>query len=262
MEQSFAEARDAVTVVADAISHVQPRLVALEREIARLDNLAKTLGMARPAPLANVSLPIARVASDPLGCATELAPIEDAVARWRTELQAIDADHTAILASLARGRVALAELRDLIARSAAAYAEAHQKLADSEGLVPPAGDEGVSSLDSWLRTLEQNAAAGRYEAVKVGMARWEQACNDHLEAARASSARNSAGLDERTDLRGRYRALCAKADALRGRGVALGDAAEAACGQGKSVLDAIPFDLRAARRVVEDLEAALSAARK
>jgi ElaB/YqjD/DUF883 family membrane-anchored ribosome-binding protein len=262
MERSFAEARNACTTIADAMAHAQSRLAALEQKITTLDGWAKTLGVARPAALTDASLPISRVASDPLGCATELDPLEDALTRWRTELQAIDADHKEVLASLARGKAAIAELRDLVARSRAAFAEAHEKLADLEGLMPPAGDEVVSSLDDWLRTLEQNSAAGRFAAVKVGMAKWEQACNERLEAERASCARNSAGLDERTELRGRYRALCAKADALRSRGVALGDAAEAACGQGKSVLDAIPFDLRAARRVVGALEAALSAARK
>jgi predicted nucleic acid-binding Zn-ribbon protein len=262
MERSFAEARDAITAVADAMDHVQPRLAALNQEIARLDGLAETLGIARPAALADVSPPIARVESDPLGCATELAPIEDAVARWRIELKAIDADHKAVFASLERGRVALTELRNLIARSGAALKEAREKIADPEGLTPPAGDEVVSLLDSWLRTLDQHAASGRFAAVKVGLAKWEQACNGHLEAERASYARNSAGLDERTELRGRYRALCAKAVALQRRGVAIGEAAEAACRQGKSVLDAIPFDLRAGRRMVETLEAALSTARR
>lgn len=262
MERSFAAARDDITAVADAMAHAQPRLAALEQEITRLDNLAKTLGMGRSAAVADVALPISRVASDPLGCATELAPIEDAVAQWGTELQAIDADHKAVLTSLARGKVAIAELRDLIARSEAAFTEAQEKLADPQELTPPAGDEIVSSLDDWLRTLEQNAAAGRFAAVKVGMAKWEQTCSERLEAERASYARNTAGLDERTELRGRYRALCAKADALRSRGVALGDAAEAARRQGTSVLDAVPFDLHAGRRVVEALEAALSAARK
>jgi hypothetical protein len=264
MEQSFAEARDAVTAVADAIAHVQPRLTALGQEITTLDSWARTLGMARPAALADTSQPIARVASDPLGCAPEVDRIDDAVARWRTELQAVDADHKAVLASLDRGKAALAELRDLVARSRAAFAEARVKLADPAGLAPPTGDEDkdVEALDAWLRTLEQNAAAGRFAAVKVGMTKWERTCSDRLDEARASYARNSAGLDERADLRGRFRALCAKADALRSRGVTLGETAETASRQGKSVLDAIPFDLRAARRVVEAFEAALSAARK
>jgi hypothetical protein len=264
MEQSFAEARDGLSVIADALAHVQPRLAALGQKLTTLDGWAKTLGVARPAALADPSQPISRVASDPLGCANELDRLDAAVVRWRTELRALDAEHKDVYASIERGKAALAELRDLVARSTAAFAEAREKLAEPAGLVPPTGDEekDVEALDAWLRTLEQNAAAGRFAAVKVGMAKWEQTCNAQLDAARASYARNSAGLDERADLRGRFRALNAKADALRSRGVALGEAAETASRQGTSVLDAIPFDLRAARRVVEAFEAALSAARK
>jgi hypothetical protein len=264
MENSFAEARDALTAVADAMARAQPRLTALGQETTRLDNWAKAVGMARPASLADVSQPISRVASDPLGCATQLDQVESAVARWRADLQAIDADHQAVLASIEHGKAAVAELRDLVARSAAAFAEARVKIADPMGLAPPAGDEAqvVETLDAWLRTLEQNAVDGRFAAVKVGMAKWEQTCNDRLVRERANYARNSAGLDERTELRGRFKALCAKADTLRSRGVALGEGAEAASTQGKSVLDTIPFDLPAARRVVGALEAALSATRK
>jgi hypothetical protein len=264
MERSFAEARDALTAVADAMARVQPRLTALGQEITRLDSWAKSLGMATPASLAAVSQPLSQVQSDPLGCATQVDQIDAAVARWRAELQAIDDDHKAVLASIERGKAALAELRDLVPRSAAAFAEARVKIADPAGLAPLAGDEAqvVETLDTWLRTLEQNAAAERFDAVKVGMAKWEQMCSDRLARERANYARNSAGLDERTELRGRFKALCAKADALRSRGVALGEAAEAASRQGKSVLDAIPFDLPAARRLVAAFEAALSAARK
>jgi hypothetical protein len=262
MEQSFAEARDAATAVADAMAHVQPRLAALGQEITTLGSWATSLGVARPVSLADASQPLTRVASDPLGCAPQVDQIGNLVARWRAELQAVDADHTAVIASLEHGKAALAELRDLDARSGAAFAEAREKIADPEGLVPPTGDEDVEALDTWLRSLEQNAAAGRFAAVKVGMAKWEQMCSNRLQAARASYAGNRAGLDERAELRGRFRALCAKADALRSRGVALGDTEEVASLQGKHVLDAIPFDLRAGRRVVQALEAALSAARK
>jgi hypothetical protein len=243
------------------MAHVQPRLAALQRELATQDALAKTLGLTRPAALANVTLPIARVESDPLGGAAELAPIQDAVVQRRTELRVVDADHQAVLASLAAGKAALAELRDLEARSAAAYVDARDKIADPAGMVPPSSDDAVVALESWLSTLEHNAAAGRFAAVKLGLAKWEQTCGDRLALARASYERNRAGLDERTELRGRFRALCAKADALRRRGVALGPAAEADYTQGKTVLDAVPFDLPAARRLVQAFEAALAAAR-
>lgn len=262
MERSFAEARDAVTAVADAIARVQPRLAVLGQEMITLHSLAKTLGMALPATLADTAQSISRVESDPLGCAAEVNLLADAVAQWRTELRAIDADRKAVRASLVRGKATLAELRDLMARSQAAFTEACEKIAEPAGLVPPTGHEAVETLDTWLKTLEQNAAAGRFDAVKIGMTKWEQVCSDRLDVERAGYARNSAGLDERIELRGRFRALCAKADTLRSRGVTVGEAAETASRQGKSVLDALPFDLQAGRRVVEAFEAALSAARK
>jgi len=262
MEQSFTEARDAVTAIADAMAHVQPRLAAIEQELTSLDRWAKTLGMARPATLADASQPLARVESDPLACASELDQLQADVARWGAELQAMDAERKAVVASLERGRAALAELRDLAARSGAAYAEARLTIAESAGLVLPIEDEAVESLDTWLRALEQNAAAGRFAAVKIGMAKWEQTCGDRLSVERATYAPNRAALDERTELQGRFQALCAKADALRSRGVVLGDAADAARRQGNSVLGAIPLDLPAARRSVEAFATALSAARQ
>jgi hypothetical protein len=261
MERSFAEARDAVTTVADAVAHVQPRLAALGEKIATLDSWAKTLGMARPAVLADAAQPLARIESDPLGGASEVDRLDEAVARWRTELQAHDVEYKAVLASLGRGKAALTELRDLARRSEAAFKEARETIADPAGLVPPTGGEAVETLANWLASLERNAASGRFAAVKVGMAKWERMCSDRLEKERATCARNSAVLDERIELRGRFTALCAKADALRRRGVAIGEAAEAAARQGAPVLDAMPFDLPAARRIVEALAAALSAAR-
>jgi hypothetical protein len=118
----------------------------------------------------------------------------------------------------------------------------------------------MASLAEWLRTLEQNSADGRFAAVKVGMVKWESECNDQLNKARASYDHNHALLDERADLKGRFKAVSAKADILRRRGVVFGEAVEAAENSARSVLDAVPFDIRTGRRLVEAFEAAVSAA--
>ena len=145
-------------------------------------------------------------------------------------------------------------------RSAAAFVEARQTIAAPEELAQPEGDTATASLAEWLRTLEQNSADGRFAAVKVGMVKWERECNDQLNAARASVDRNRALLDERVELKGRFKAMSAKADILRRRGVVVGEAVEAASSQASGVLDAIPFDIRAGRRLVEAFEAAVLAA--
>ena len=156
----------------------------------------------------------------------------------------------------------MAALQDLIARADAALAEVRKTLADPEELALPGGENGIDALNEWLSTLEQNVANGRFAAVKVGMVKWERDYDDRLNAARAGYAHNRALLDERDELRGRFNALCAKADALQRRGVVLGAAVATASRETKSVLDAIPFDMRAARRLVAAFEAAVAAASK
>jgi chromosome segregation ATPase len=262
MEQSFAEARDAISAIAAAIAGVRPRFAALRDEISRLDDWAKSLGVANTTTSPDLSQALSDVERDPLGGAAEIERLEDAIARRRDELQAIDADHKAILASIERGRTALTELQDTIKRSTAAFAEARETIVDPEELAPPDGDNSVESLAEWLSTLEQNVAGGRFAAVKVGLVKWERAYDDRLSAARTSYDRNRALLDERDELRGRFKALRAKADALRSRGVVFGEAVESASRQAQSVLDAIPFDMRAGRRLVGIFEAAVSAASK
>ena len=118
----------------------------------------------------------------------------------------------------------------------------------------------MASLAEWLRTLEQNTADGRFAAVKVGIVKWERDCNDQLSAARAGYDHNRALLDERVELKGRFKAISAKADALRSRGVVFGEAVETASRQASGVLDTIPFDIVTGRRLVEAFEAAVLAA--
>ncbi len=262
MERSFVEARDMLAAITRAIAGVRPRAAALRDEIARLDNWAKSLGAMGTTASPDLLQALSDVERDPIGGMAGIVQLEEAVARRRDELQAIDAKHKTVLASIERGKAALSELQGLLVRSAAAFAEARETIADPAELAPPDSSDAAASLGEWLRTLEQNAAAGRFAAVKVGMAKWERECNDRLNAARTTYDRNRALLDERDDLKGRFRALCAKADALRGRGVNFGEAVENAARQAKVVLDATPFDMLAARRLVGAFEAAVSAASK
>jgi hypothetical protein len=262
MEKSFAETRDVFSSIANAIAQVRPRLTGLGQEVTRLDNWARTLGVTNSTSLPDISKMISHVENDPLGCTIEVDQIESSIVRWRNELQAIDTERKTILVSIERGKASLAQLRDLIARSGAAYAEAREKIANPQGLVPPNADADVESLETWLRTLEQNVEAGRFAAVKVGMAKWEQGCRDRLDVERTRYSQNRAGLDERDELRGRFNALRAMADTLRSRGLVLGEAAESLSQQAKIVLDAIPFDISTGRRLVAEFESIVSSARK
>jgi hypothetical protein len=260
MEQTFAMARDALSAIADAIASVGPRLAALKDKATTLNNWAVALKVESTPAVPDVSQALSDIERDPVGSAVEIRRLEETVSVRRDELQAIDADRKDVLASLARGKTALAELQDLAARSATAFDEARQTIAPPEELANPGGANAVASLADWFRSLEQNSADGRFAAVKVGMPKWELECNNQLSAARASYDHNRALLDERAELQGRFKAISAKAGILRSRGVVFGESVDTTSTQAKSVLDAIPFDIRAGRRLVEAFEAAVSAA--
>jgi chromosome segregation ATPase len=260
MEHSFAQSRDALSAITSAVAGVQPRLAALKDKTTMLDSWAGALKVASTTAIPDVSQALSDVERDPMGSAVDIRRLEETVARRRDELQAIDAEQKEVLAELARAKTALLSLQDVIARSAAAFAEARQTIAPAEELAQPLADTSTSSLAEWLRTLEQNIADGRFAAVKVGMVKWERECNDKLNAARAGNDHNRALLNERAELQGRFKAVSAKADALRSRGVVFGDAVDAASRQARGMLDAIPFDIRTGRRLVEAFEAAVAAA--
>lgn len=260
MEQSFIQARDALSAIAEVTSKVGPRLAVLKDKITRLNDWAEALKVTSTTAVPDVSQSLSDVERDPIGGAAEIGRLEETISRRRDELQAIDADRKAVLAKVERGKTALAELQDLVVRSAAAFVEARRTIAPPEELALLGGDNAVTSLAEWLRTLEQNSADRRFAAVKVGMVKWERECNDRLNAAQASYDHNRALLDERVELKGRFKAISAKADILRSRGVVFGEAVEAASSQAKTVLDAVPFDIRTGRRLVEAFEAAVSAA--
>jgi hypothetical protein len=260
MEQSFAGARDTLTAIAAAMVNVQPRLTAVRDKMTKLDEWAKSLGVTSTATMPAYVSALAVVESDPLGGTAEIDRIDRSLTQRRDELQAIDAERKEIIASIERGKTLLTALQDQLARASSAFAEARQLLADQGELVPPAGDDAITSLGEWLSTLAQNATSGRFAAVKVGMVKWERECTDRLNAARASYERNRALLDEMDELKGRFTASSAKANVLRRRGVVLSDAVEATARQAQVVLDAVPFAIRAARSLVEAFEVAVSAA--
>jgi hypothetical protein len=260
MEQSFAQARDALSAITLAMASVRTRLAALKDKATMLDSWAGALKGASTAAISDVSQALSDVERDPMGSAVDIGRLEDTIARRRGELQAIAAEQKEVLAELARGKAALAELQDVIARSATTFAEARQTIAPPEELAQPVGAAEAASLAEWLRALQQNTADGRFAAVKVGMVKWERECSDKLNAARAGNDHNRALLDERVELQGRFKAVSAKAGALRKRGVVFGEAVEAASRQASGVLDAVPFDIRTGRRLVAAFEAAVAAA--
>lgn len=257
MELQFCGARDCINEIFAVITQAKPRVTALEHQAATLANWAKTLGTASRLP-DDLKKVLASLDSDPLGCTADIDRLENDLAKERILLQSVEEEHTSARHSLENARSMVQELRDLSVRSAAAVEESKEKINRPEGLVQPISEDAVDSLSAWLDSLEGNAAAGRYSAVKVGMSKWQSECVIRLTAEREGYTKNRMALDERTELKGSFKALCAKAEALKEKGVQLGETIAGLALDAEHTLNTIPFDLKMGRRAVEAYESALN----
>lgn len=257
MRGTFAMARDALLSIGEAETRVAPRIAAVARETETLERWAVTLGIAslEVEPVDQMEV----VEADPLGAAINLDRVEARLAVARTQLEGLERERDAVSVALERGRARLCELKDLSQRTHAAIEETRLRIANPGRMVEPIADEIIASLAAWLATLEKTLAAGRWQAAAVGLQRWEANCATRLEAERSAYKHNCAELDERTELRGRFRALCAKAQSYEQRGVALGETLARMAEETDEALSARPFNLESGRRLVAMYEAALAA---
>ncbi len=257
MQEQFIAARDTLIRVVEAADRVKPRLEALKEEVATLAKWAFALGADNQAPV-DVSQILMQMETDPIGGSIEADSIEADVAKCRARLQSIEDERQAIHASLEGAKALLAELKDLVARSSAAINETRKLIAAPIGLVNPMSDAAIESMEAWVHTLTETLNAGRYDAGKVGISKLVQTCNERLSTERGTYAKNRAFLDEMADLKGRYKALCVKAQVLQCKEPACDSSIRELADQVKHVLDARPFDVLDARQMVGVFEATLS----
>jgi hypothetical protein len=98
-------------------------------------------------------------------------------------------------------------------QTADTIAEARLKVRSDRERPPaaPAGDALISALEPWLAKLDAEAAAGRWQPVRVGLDRWNAAAREYRNADWNACRESQLLLDERRDLRGLLGALKAKA---------------------------------------------------
>ncbi|MFC5473565.1 hypothetical protein [Paraherbaspirillum soli] len=256
MAQQFCDARDLLNTVSTAAGQAAPRLAALRQQAAELEIRAARLGTGYAAP-ARLDAVLNNAERDPLSCAAELERAASELEQQRLNLKNIEQQQAVSRAAIEHANGLLAELKDLAQRSAAAIEETRQKIHAPAGLILPVDDSVIDSLVIWLASIAQSVAAGRHDAVKVGLARWQAECSAQLTAARAAYAKNRLALDECAEINGRFQALRAKADALAARGAELDAALPAAMLNAKRALQSKPVDLPALRAAVGAYEASL-----
>jgi hypothetical protein len=86
-------------------------------------------------------------------------------------------------------------------------------------LRPSIGQEVLVSLKDWLSTLRGKLSEGSLNAAKIGAQRLENECISKLNLEKENYYINSRDYNEWLDLKGEFKALNAKLDALRVRGL-------------------------------------------
>jgi len=253
MQQQFATARDTLARITATEKLALQKMEKLAAEAAAVGSRAQALGLGAIAVRAS-DWSQERIQADPLACAKEVERAENDLLQQKTLLQQFDDERLRLSSELNEGPTQLDELRQTMARSAAAIEEAKLKIVGADGFADPGDVQSVASLDEWLEKLRETATEGRWNAVSVGLRRWQTAVESRLNTARHGLAANRRLIDERDELRGRFQALCAKARALEQRGHVFSGAFQKLTADTGAVLEARPLDLEVARRALATFE--------
>jgi hypothetical protein len=251
MIQSFTRTRDALASIEKAEETLSQSVQQAKNEASSLASWAKSLGAGDAA--VSVEALAKELADDPITASAKLASARKAIEAERERLAAFQREAAALDDDFAQAKVDLGALRDLSSRAALAIDETKQKILPPWSFAQPEGKEAADALEEWLRSVEQARQLGKVAAAKIGLANWRVNCKARTEQAQRVYAQNRRALDEREDLKGRFRAMEAKAKAMAARG-----ANQSAWAQVQRDADETlaykPVDLPKARRLVEAFE--------
>jgi hypothetical protein len=263
MNALFALAKDTVLKLDETERSLNTRLDALASSTRELAQRAEALGFNEvevAAIAGSVDALRATSIADPLAAERKLAEGEHWFAEWRTQIEYAERQRDALQADLAASAAALAELRRLSEQAKLAHDTSRAKIADARTLPSPTASSVIMQLGTWLETLASSREHGDWRAARSGLDKWMTACTSHLEAERRIIAANLAPIAQRDELRGRLKALRAKADAYAARGIRLDARAVRLGDEAKDILYSQPGDLKRAGELVNAYEAAISLA--
>ena len=264
MEKIFTIAKDTVLAFDRIETQLAPRIAAIADEARALAARADAIGETGSAEIAAVAGRVEALSNDlvadPLGAGTKVQEASAMLANWRARLDAAEQERAAVEAALGAARAAWQELRDVSRRSRAAYNESCTEIVDPAGLLRPTAAPIIAQFGAWLDGLDDTLRNGGWRAAKVGLDKWMVSRNTRLAAERRICAANQAPLADRDELRGRLKALRAKADVYAVRGLRFGPEVVRVADDANSALNAQPADLRKAAALVAAYEAAINLA--
>ena len=255
MARRFAEVRDAVETAGRAWTEFAEAGDQVEGEIARLQS-QRTLPSALLTPaLGSLERTVLRVRkaaeTDPIGALADLRnQAEPALAEVAARVMA--AEQTAARLRLACGR--WEELQRSQTAVVAALEELNACISAQEPRLEAVAEPKLQGLADWLRRLEARFEDGAPQAVTVGLRNWMAAADVCLAENGRVLAISKERMANRDELRGRLRALKAKARANKAQS---GEETAALESEAERLLCACPVDLRAAVAAMTAFEARL-----
>jgi hypothetical protein len=261
MHVLFALAKDTIVEVDASEAQLRPRLEVLSITARELSRRADALGRdeAEMATVVSSVEPSSAVlTADPLGAGRRLAEAETALANWRTRLEAAEREHEALEGAFSAATAALDELRRLNRVAQRAHDSATSTIAGSLALRRPLEAPVIAHLGTWLETLNLARQRGDWLAAKSGLDKWTAACDSHQEQERRAAAANTAPLDAREELRGRLKALRAKASAHAARGTTFEPAVVRLGNEIEGILYSQPADLAKAAALLTAYDTAIN----
>ncbi len=252
MERSFAAARDAVMGVERAWTEFADNSTRVEAELARLREQkvlpSALLASSLQAVEARLDAVRTHVQTDPLGAEGELrSAVEPMLVEVRRRVEAA----AQLAATLRTARARCEELNTLHRNAAATLAEAESKVVVPGTLPQVESDAKVQGIQEWLQRLEHKHAEGAVEAVAVGLRHWNAAADACVLQDRKVQEAARACVEQRSELRGRFDALKAKA---RRFGMAESEGLAELVGKAEALLYSRPTDLRSAGAALASFE--------
>lgn len=248
MTRAFEVAKDTILEVDVAWKRLEPALNDCELQLTGLSADAKALGSDAEAELAPLRTQLKtlynRVMTDPLGVNSDLTnAFIPAATRVRARLNQIVKRRDEVMALKGRADTLMAELRDTNRRCADVLVECRGKVDRPANLRAPLPAASLDDLETWLQTLGQTLQQGNWQAATVGLTRWLESGQSHLNAEKAALAVNSAPLDSLAELRGRLSSLRAKERAYTLRGAPADPALETLAQEAERLLELRPSPL-------------------
>lgn len=252
MEESFESLCTDIAEISKASETVQTRLSYMKIEIDKLNSKVKKLGIAN---LSTFDLrKVIELESDPFQGIVELDKLVYNIEKYRASIKSIEEEYNKIFETFNKVRGSLSELKGLASKSRSAVLESEKIFGATQNVKPVISEEVIKSLEDWLQTLESKLREGQIKAVKVGVSKLQLECSLKLHIERENYHENIKACNEWLDLKGVFKALLAKAEALRAKGLLSDRVLNELIDNTKAALYADTINLENCRQLVREFE--------